>query len=313
MNVLIGYDGSEHARDAILSLHRAGLPHDTKARVVAVADGWPPLPQSVYLPMREGSEPWPAPIVRKAHALAADLLAKAEVFAAQGAALVAKEFPAWHVSKATCIGSPYMTLIQPTEASPDLVVVGAHGGNRLDRFILGSVSQNVLTHATCSVRIARIAKASATGSDTPIRLILGIDGSPHAALAASAVAIRPWPAKTEVKVVAMMDAKLWSLLANPGATPWTPMDARDDDGLSLASRAVDAVAQELRSAGLLATSLVAEGDPKRFLVAEAERWPADCIFVGARGHNAVERFLIGSVSASIAARAPCSVEVVRQG
>ena len=38
---------------------------------------------------------------------------------------------------------------------------------------------------------------------------------------------------------------------------------------------------------------------------------ASCIFVGAKGLRSVERFLTGSVSASVAARAHCSVELVR--
>jgi len=59
------------------------------------------------------------------------------------------------------------------------------------------------------------------------------------------------------------------------------------------------------------STLVVDGDPKALLPREAERWQADSIFVGARGVRGVERFLLGSVSAAVAARAPCSVEVVR--
>ena len=313
MHVVFGYDGSDQARDAIMALHRAGLACDTQIRIVSVADAWPPLPQSAYVPACEGSESQQAPIVRKARALAAESLAKALAFAAEGASFVAREFPAWKVSHAAYAGSPYMTLIQPTESSPDLVVVGAHGGSVLERFMLGSVSQNVLTHATCSVRISRLGKRQATDTDAPIRIILGVDGSRHSALAVSAVASRTWPAGTEVKVVAVLDLKFWSVLANPGYSTWGWLDGIEEDGRSLASRAVEAVARDLRLAGLVVTPLVEEDDPKRFLVAEAKRWAADCIFVGAKGHNAVERILLGSVSASIAARAPCSVEVVRQG
>jgi nucleotide-binding universal stress UspA family protein len=69
--------------------------------------------------------------------------------------------------------------------------------------------------------------------------------------------------------------------------------------------------EKLRTAGLLVSSAVREGDPKHILIGEAEAWKADGIFVGARGLSRLERFWLGSVSAAIVARADCSVEVVR--
>ena len=41
------------------------------------------------------------------------------------------------------------------ERRADLIVLGSHGLSALDRFLLGSVSEHVLRHATCSVLIAR--------------------------------------------------------------------------------------------------------------------------------------------------------------
>ena len=75
--------------------------------------------------------------------------------------------------------------------------------------------------------------------------------------------------------------------------------------------AVERSARELQKAGLTATAAVRDGDARSVLLEEAESWPADCIFVGAQGLTAVERFLMGSVSAAAASRAKCSVEVVR--
>ena len=70
--------------------------------------------------------------------------------------------------------------------------------------------------------------------------------------------------------------------------------------------------EQLRPSGLKVSTEIQEGDPKRALIEAAEGWGADCIFVGSIGHgNPFERFVLGSVSASVAARAHCSVEVVR--
>jgi nucleotide-binding universal stress UspA family protein len=78
-----------------------------------------------------------------------------------------------------------------------------------------------------------------------------------------------------------------------------------------------AAAKELReglgSRNVTVSSVVHAGDPKRVLVQHAEEFGADCIFTGATGFsNRFERVILGSVSAAIAARADCSVEVVRE-
>ena len=78
-------------------------------------------------------------------------------------------------------------------------------------------------------------------------------------------------------------------------------------------KTVSRAAEELGAAGLKVSIVVKEHEPKALLCGEAEGLKADCIFVGARGMGRLERFLIGSVSLGVAARAHCSVEVVRAG
>src|SRR5688500_9577813 len=100
MKVLIGYDGSGSARDAIHGLHRAGLPRDAHLLVVSVADVWPRLPRAAYEPAG-GESCWQnASIVRKAHALAAESRVEAQSLSAEGAALVKSEFSGWNVTHA---------------------------------------------------------------------------------------------------------------------------------------------------------------------------------------------------------------------
>jgi nucleotide-binding universal stress UspA family protein len=70
--------------------------------------------------------------------------------------------------------------------------------------------------------------------------------------------------------------------------------------------------EKLRNVGLKASMTIEEGDPKQILLQYADQWKADCIFVGARGLTAIDRFLLGSVSTAISARAHCSVEVIHR-
>ena len=312
MKVLIGYDGSDSAVAAIRGLHRAGLPPDTQVRVISVADVSPPVPRDSAAGMAGATSRWhEAPIVKRAQALADESRAQAQTLAAEGADLVRSEFPGWKVSHAAFAGSPALALLEPTEEA-DLLVVGSHGRGAVGRVVMGSVSQTVLNHAACSVRVSRTAGGDRKADGT-VRIVLGVDGSPDAALAVGAVAARTWPARTEVKVIAVLDAKFWTAMASPEASAWAWVAAPEEEGQSWAGRAVAEVAADLRLQGLEATPVVESGDPKRVLLDEAERWNADCIFVGAKGHGRAGRFLIGSVSAAVAARAHCSVEVVRQG
>lgn len=52
------------------------------------------------------------------------------------------------------------------------------------------------------------------------------------------------------------------------------------------------------------------GDPADCILAVAEQVRADLIVVGARGLNAVERFVRGSVSTKVAQHSPCDVLIV---
>jgi nucleotide-binding universal stress UspA family protein len=85
----------------------------------------------------------------------------------------------------------------------------------------------------------------------------------------------------------------------------------EPDALAAARRHASNVVRRLTDVPLIATPHVEESEPKRLLLEEARRWKTDAIFVGAKGHSRLERFLLGSVSAAVAARAPCTVEVVR--
>src|SRR5687768_2854407 len=118
MKVMIGYDGSESARDAIRELHRAGLPDNTHATVVTLADISPRLAAELLEPASDHTGWQKAPIVRRARALAEQSIAEARELAAAGGTLMNAEFPGWTVSHATYAGSPYGELIKPPPGGP---------------------------------------------------------------------------------------------------------------------------------------------------------------------------------------------------
>lgn len=311
MKIIIGHDGSEWANAAMDDLAWAGLPREGLATVITAADLWPHLTSSTFnvsqpLPMDVSS--WIDPVGHNARAMARRAIEEAEEVAAQAVKRLKSILPLWDVHLEVVKNSPHVALVQKAdECGADLLVVGSHGRSALGRLILGSVSQQVLTHARCSVRIAR-RRERASG---PTRLLVGVDGSADSWTAVLAVARRNWPTGTEVKVCALLDRAVTSVVPLGGAMPLGWPFAAHEDSVGGMTRIASSAADQLKESGLFAEPIVHDGDPKKELVETARRWGADCIFVGAKGLSQMERFLLGSVSGAVATRAGCTVEVVR--
>jgi len=301
MKILIAYDGSSCAEAALDDLRRAGLPPAAQAVVISVAE------RRLMPPSGEGM------VETRFTEAYTGATEEAEALAGRACARIQTSFPDWAISAEVASGSPARVMIERAdEWKSDLIVVGSHGRSALGRFVLGSVSQKVVTEAHCSVRVARC-RPDGTGetgeSRTSARLVVGVDGSPGAAAAVRAVAARAWPAGSEARVIAA-DFAVPPVTAGRSLEPILAW-AKGERARS--HKMAEAAVRELREAGLAVSSIVKDEDPKRLLCEEAESWGADCIFVGAKGLSRIDRFLLGSVSAAVAARAHCSVEVVRQG
>ena len=311
MKILIGYDGSECADAALDDLTQAGLPATGEVHVLSVAEVWlPPPPPSSYEILEEARKAQsPADLQRefaKGCAAAKEVL----LFAERARDRIQTKFPDWKVSADSSCGSPAWELVaKADEWKPDLIVVGSHGRTALGRFVLGSVSQRVLTEARCSVRIAR---GRVEEPNSPVRIVAGTDGSPPSDEALRAIAARNWPAGSEVKVV-LVDDPLTPEFLGKIIPPFEKMLEEDrQEERAWVEKISKRSIEILHSAGMNVSCVVREGDPKRELPKVAEEWGADCVFVGSAGFsNRLERFVLGSVSAAVAARSHCSVEVVR--
>jgi len=287
MKILIAYDGSSCADSALEDLRRAGLPRQSEAIVLSAAKLWSPALECAGVGEETFVEALPI------------ILEKVESLAQRASERVQSYFPDWVVRVEARSGAPASAIIKRAdEWRPDLIVVGSHGRSAPGRFMLGSVSQKVVTEAHCSARVVR---GRDSNVQAPARLLIGVDGSPDAEAAVTTVTTRIWPADSEARVVIAIDDVVSEVIDQiEGGRAWI-------------HETLEAAGARLRAAGLTVSSLIRKGAPKSVLPAEAASWGADCIFVGARGLSRFERFRLGSVSAATAARAHCSVEVVRPG
>lgn len=311
MKILLGYDGSECADAAIDDLRCAGLPALAETHILSVAELWlPPPPPSSYEILEQARDVHVPADIHHVYSKDSEAAKEALALAMRARERVQANFPQWEVTADSLCGSASWELVYKADQwKPDLIVVGSHGRTALGRFVLGSVSQRVLTEARCSVRIAR---GRVDEPNTPVRIIIGLDGSPPSELAVRAVASRSWPEGSEATLV-VVDDPLFPDYFGKVIPPLSQIIEDDkQEELAWSARIAKRAAALLAGSKLKVTQVLRQGDPKRELPKAAEEWRADSIFVGSAGFsNRFERFVLGSVSATVAARAHCSVEVVR--
>jgi nucleotide-binding universal stress UspA family protein len=311
MKVLIAYDGSQHSDAALRDLQRAGLPSEAECIVLTIADVWLPATSD-----SDEDELVFAALDQRTHARILELRASAKAAlddavatAEQAAQIVKSSFPRWKVTSEASADSPAWGIVKRADEWPaDLIVMGSHGISGPVRQWIGSVSHRVLTHASCSVRIARITDGA---KPSPPRIIIGFDASADAEAAVREVASRSWPEGTEVRLITALDDRIRTAIAARifHLRPWIQAEQEDDHEAWL-SRMAESAAERLANRAK-AECVLAEGDPRLVILEAAQNWQADGIFLGATGLRGLRKLLLGSVSNAVTASAPCTVEVVR--
>lgn len=311
MRILIGYDGSEYSDAAIDDLKLAGLPRDSEVLIASVGDLLMSSPELSEVIGQALTSRRVVSGLKKAQTHAERVTNEAKEAAKRAKKRVQKLFPEWDVRAEVMIGTPGWVLIDlANKWKADLIVVGSQGHSALKRLFLGSVSKRVVTDSGCSVRVARRRKE--TDTDVPPRVIIGVDGSPAAEQAIYTVGQRVWPHGTQVRLVAVDDGtrptNIAARLPHAAAMINDYFQKRESRVSSMLKWAT----KELSAIGLTTSVVTEKGDAKKILLAKAEEWAADCIFVGTRDFKSgFERFRLGSVSTSVVTNANCSVEVVR--
>jgi nucleotide-binding universal stress UspA family protein len=147
MKILLAIDDSPGSRAAVESVMSEFRPEHCMVRVLHV-DDWPKdLPTE--LAFAQGQEGADAVLATHEHRRQrAD-----ELLAGTKHRLEAARFGV--VTEIRVGDARREILHSAAEWHPDLIVVGSHGRQGLERFLLGSVSESVVRHATCSVDVVR--------------------------------------------------------------------------------------------------------------------------------------------------------------
>jgi nucleotide-binding universal stress UspA family protein len=189
-----------------------------------------------------------------------------------------------------------------SSAGADLLVVGARGLGGFRELLLGSVSQQILHHATCPVAVVR--SDPREHPDGPPLIVVGVDDSEPArrALQWALGAARVHQANVNV-------VHAWTL---PYVTP-DPLFATELDYHRFsnhAHRTVEAAIESVDATGLpgVVTRTVRNGSAADEILKAAAT--ADLVVVGSRRASGLRRLGLGSVSHHVTHDATCPVVVV---
>lgn len=196
------------------------------------------------------------------------------------------------------LGAPGPTLVAAAK-QVELVVVGSRGRGGFASLLLGSVSQQVATHATAPVVVVR-------GRPEPVGpIVVGVDGS-DASHEALGIAFDE-AGRRQTRIVAVRVYMLPITWGNE--TPTFVEDREDRRRFELEALLDDLAPWKEKYAETPIEAVVVEGHTAGALIGLSHT--AQLVVVGTRGHGGFAGLLLGSVSLQLLHHAECPVLIAR--
>lgn len=285
--VLVASDGSAQATAAVETVARFPWPARTRIRVVIAQ----PYPREVRGVLSR-----------------AVLEQRANLFTTAACGVLSRRWPQVDVT-VTHASAVAGILREAKRFDADVIVLGWRGHGAVRRLLMGSVSRGVVRGATCATLVVR-------GRPRDVRrIVIGVDGSPHAQRAVAMVGRLQPPRAGVVTLFTAVDQMGVPSHALIGGGVRTAVAAEvrriNAERVAQAKHALAVAAETLRYAGWRVRTVVAAGAPLRGLLEAADAANADLLVLGARGVNGVQRLLLGSVAEGALGRCRVPVVVVR--
>ena len=201
-------------------------------------------------------------------------------------------------------GAPHRILADTARAiGADLIVVGATGSGPVAAELLGSTADRVLRQAACPVLLVR--------GELPVpprRVLAPVDLSPISghAFARGLELLAPLAGGGRIAVRAVYVLSFLEVVAHrqDGVKPY-------EEVARLATEQLRGFVQEHRPGPEfeIATAVL-PGEARFEILHDLETEPADLVVLGTHGRSGFDRLLLGSVAATVARKAPCSVLLV---
>ncbi|EMI18588.1 universal stress protein [Rhodopirellula maiorica SM1] len=277
--ILLATDGSPHAEDATWFL--AHLPHGDKVEITVLSVLHVPTAGSVT-----GLGDWVETILERERERAIDTFAKIELMF-DGANVKLK-----HLIEQGHVSETIISVAKREQS--DFLVMGARGHSQVERLILGSTSDYVATHASCSVLVVR--PTGFRKANHPIRIAIAYDETGPAEAALEEIA--------EVRLGAEPDLRVVSALFAGGVD--------ESDRRKSTELAANKAADRLRgTAAHVRVESIVHDHIGEGLVRYLEENQCDIVVVGETPRTRLGRVLMGSTSRFVLRHAPCSVWITR--
>lgn len=210
------------------------------------------------------------------------------------------------VSSLLLTGAPGAVIVDAANADPsiDLIVLGTSGRTGFARILLGSVAEQTVRHAPCSV----LAIHATDPVPTFRHILCPVDFSDFAQDAVDLAVRLAQPGGEGLSLLHVMEPPL-----GYSAEPDVPEFASDLD--RHASARLDAQVTAIRKqTAVRVNTHVRIGSPaKQTLVLIDEKEPPyDVVIIGSHGRTGIKRLVLGSVAEKILRHATCPVLVARR-
>ena len=143
-----------------------------------------------------------------------------------------------------------------------------------------------------------------------MRILIGVDDSPHSRAALEFVKTMAWPRGSSILVLSVVRpvAGVYAEAYVPAPSYFAELS---EDMKRVCEETVAGAERELKGTELRTEGRVLLGDPRATLCETARTERADLVVVGSHGRTGMAKLLMGSVASYVVTHAPCSVMVVK--
>ena len=143
-----------------------------------------------------------------------------------------------------------------------------------------------------------------------MKIMIGVDDSPHSQAAVEFVRKMTWPKGSTIQVLSVVRPVVGIYAEAYVAAP-AYVEEANEEAVRFHQEIASNAERALQGTSLGVEAKILHGDPRTELVEAARVGQADLLVLGSHGRTGMTKLLMGSVASYVVTHAPCSVMVVK--